>query len=506
MKRNKHSLSNYRLLTCDFGQLIPCGWYEVLPGDTVQQATSMLVRATPLLAPIMHPVSVRVHHWFVPNRLIWANWEKFITGGSDGEGDGSAWPYIDGSSGFAAKSLFDYFGLPVPSINVGNVSALPLRAYQMIYREHYRDQDLCSAPTISLADGADSTTTTSVQAVAYEKDYFTAARPWPQKGPDVTLPLGTSAAVRTSSVDTVTGAQEELRMRGAVSGNYPSDTRLMLAAGSTGEVGQENTTATGNGSTLYPSNLYADLSAATASTVNELREAMALQRYQEARALYGSRYTEYLRYLGVRSSDARLQRPEYLGGGKQTIAFSEILQTGTNYDGNTGVGTLRGHGIAGMRSRRFRRFFEEHGIVMSLLSIRPRSMYNTGVHRSWFRSTKEDYWQKELERIGQQVVYDKEVYAAAADPVDTFGYADRYSEYRGIPSMVTGEFRNSTMYHWHLARLFGSEPNLNQAFIEADDVSKRVFADQTNNSFWIMANHSVQARRMVSRNAIGRIS
>lgn len=483
MKRDKHSLSHYRLLTGDFGKLYPVSWFEALPGDTIQGRVSALIRATPLLAPVMHPVTVRFHTWFVPNRLIWTNFEPFITGGTDGLGDSSAWPYIDGSGGFSSKTLADYLGLPV-GVNVGNVSALPFRAYQLIYREHYRDQDLVTAPTISLADGADSTTATGIQNIAYEKDYFTAARPWPQKGPDVSLPLGTSAPVTS---DVAAGAYV-----GVVSTSQSDLVKGLYESTAADGVKLTSTTRSGAG-------LYADLSSATAATINELREAMALQRYQEARALYGSRYVEYLRYLGVRSSDARLNRPEYLGGGKQTIAFSEVLQSGVNYDGNTGVGTIRGHGISAMRSRRYRRFFEEHGIVMTLMSIRPRSMYNNGVHRSWFRDTKEMYYQRELERIGQQEVLNKEVYAAAATPGDTFGYADRYAEYRSIPSLVTGEFRDSTLYHWHLARLFGSEPALNQDFIEADDVSKRVFADQTNNSFWVMAQNSIQARRMVGR-------
>lgn len=499
MKRTKHSLSNHRLVTFDFGKLIPVGWYEALPGDTVRQASSALVRVTPLLAPLMHQVQVRIHHWFVPNRLIWANFENFITGGSDGEGDGSSWPYIDGSSGFSAKSLHDYFGLPV-GVNVGNVSALPLRAYQLIYREFYRDQDLVTAPTISTADGADSTTSTTVQAIAYEKDYATAARPWPQKGPDVSLPLGTAATVKTASTALVTGAQNQVKFT-LGTGSTPANNTAAFG-NSDGSFGQTSTAATLNAS-AYPNNLYADLSDATSATITQLREAMALQRYQEARALYGSRFTEYLRYLGVRSSDSRLQRPEYLGGGKQTISFSEVLQTGTNYDGNTGVGQLKGHGITAMKSRSFQRFFEEHGIVMSLMSIRPRSMYAMGVTRHWTRDSKELYWQKELEAIGQQEVLNKEIYAAASAPTDVFGYADRYADYRSIPSLVTGEFRNSTMYHWHLARLFGSEPALNQAFIEADDVSKRVFADQTNDSFWVMVGHQIRARRLVGKRGVG---
>lgn len=221
--------------------------------------------------------------------------------------------------------------------------------------------------------------------------------------------------------------------------------------------------------------------------------------------MYGSRYTEYLRYLGVRPSDARLQRPEYLGGGKQTIAFTEVLQTGVTTDADTdGVGNLKGHGIAAMRSRRYRRFFEEHGVVLSLLSVRPKTMYTDALHREWVKNNKEDFYQRELEHVGMQEVLKRE--ARVADGTAHFGWQDRYAEYRHLPSSVAGEFRDSTMDFWHLSRAFGSTVTLNSDFITCSPDTRIYQASLENNNLWIMANHSIQARRMVGRgNKPGRI-
>lgn len=498
MKRSKHSLSHYRLISMDMGQLIPIAWFEALPGDSVQAASSALIRMKPMLAPVMHPISVRIHHWFVPNRLIWANWEKFITGGSDGEGDGSAWPYFNNPTPGAGE-LGDYLGLPV-GVAVGQVSALPARAYSLIFNEFYRDADLVSERAISTADGADATTSlSSVASIAWEKDYFTSARPWPQKGPSVTLPLGTEAPIVYSHENT-SGWQAKNATTGA---SYAPGGAENLNLGATGGLANQ---AVNLGLQMDPmGNLLADLSSATAVDVNTVREAFALQRYQEARALYGHRYTEYLRYLGVRSSDARLQRPEYLGGGKQTLAISEVLQVGTNFDANNGVGTMRGHGIAAMRSRRYRRFFEEHGIVMSVMSVRPRTMYFEGTGKQWTRSAKEQYFQKELEHIGQDEVLNKEIYAAGASPTAVFGYQDRYAEYRHIQSGVAGEFRNSDLNFWHLARDFAAAPALNSSFVTCDP-GQRIFAEQVKDSLWVMVNNHIQARRPVSKGGMpGRI-
>lgn len=479
MKRSKHSLSHYKLLTCDMGKLVPAGFYEVLPGDSVQQFTSALIRVSPLLAPVMHPVTVRFHHWFVPHRLVWDEWEDFITGGSDGAGDGATYPNTMATA--TKGDLYDYLGVPVTGAAI-SVSELPLKSFWLIYNEFYRDQDLVSP----VSDG-----TTTVPNIAWEKDYLTAARPWPQKGPDVSLPLGTRANVK---MDTFSGGTVE-------DGKYVIVGRT---AGGAYETHAGATFGAPGTAVANPSshNLYADLANATATNVNDVRRAFALQRYQEARAMYGSRYSEYLRYLGVRSSDARLDRPEYLGGGRQTISFSEVLKTGSVEDPAEAIGTMKGHGISATRTRRFRRFFEEHGIVMTLLSVRPRTMYVDGLHRSWSRRTKEDYWQMELERIGQQEILDSEVYASGSTGA-TWAYGDRYAEYRHLPSQVAGDFRD-TLNFWHLARDFASAPVLNQSFIECDP-SKRIHAEQTSHVLWCMVNNNIQARRPVGNPRIGRI-
>lgn len=496
MKRTKHSLSHYKLLTCDMGKLVPVNVVECLPGDSMEVSSAALVRVSPLVAPVMHPVVVRFHHWFVPHRLVWEGWEDFITGGPDGLGGGAgAYPTLTaGGTGFGAKSLLDYMGVPPAAPNI-QVSAMPVRAYNLIFNEFYRDQDLVSEVTEDQ---------TSLLTCAWEKDYFTSARPWSQKGPEVTLPVGGNAPV-SGSVSIVPGGAPTFNIGGGVSGLQGNTTpNVIWATGSA-----PSAVANWQDPQLSASHsLTADLGVASAVAIGEVRRAFALQRYQEARAQYGSRYTEYLRYLGVRSSDARLQRPEYLGGGKQVISFSEVVRTGRESDdtnpGLSPVGELKGHGIAAMRSRRFRRFFEEHGHIITIMSVRPRTMYEQGIERGWSRRTKEDYWQKELELIGQQEIYNREVYAdGTATDGEVFGYQDRYAEYRHIQSQVAAEFR-STLDYWHMARIFGSRPTLNGAFVSCDP-TKRIHAEQTQDVLWCMVNNSIRARRMVGKRTIGRI-
>lgn len=497
-KRNKFSLSHFRLLTGKMGYLYPISCLETLPGDTFQMATSVFLRFSPMVAPVMTPVTVKIHHWFVPLRLIWNDFENFITGGPDGTSVPEH-PYCVFQN-VARAGLEDYFGIPpMPSASATSprVSALPFRAYNLIWNEWYRDQNLQEELPIRLDSGRDlqADTPRSLQRAAWDKDYFTTASPWEQKGLAVSVPVNgnPSGTIAISGAPGFTGGSLSSDGSG-VYGFYGDSNYITLTSPQA-----ETHTVYANAGTLSAS--FTGTGSLGNIDLNQFREAMALQRFEEHRALYGSRYTEYLRYLGVRASDGRLQRPEYLGGGRSVIQFSEVLQTAA--DGDTPVGTMRGHGIGAMRTNRFRRFFEEHGLIISLLSIRPKSIYMQALPKLFSKSIKTDYWQKELEHIGQEEIHNKDIYIGSSEPDGVFGYSDRYNEYRSQWSSVHGEFRNLLNY-WHLGRDFSEQPVLNSDFISSLP-SDRIFADQTgSDTIYMMVNNSVQARRLVSKHGTPR--
>ncbi|AXL15456.1 major capsid protein [Microviridae sp.] len=484
MKRSKHTLSHYRMATTDMGKLVPVGCIPVLPGDTVQHHTTALVRVSPLNTPVMHPVNVRIHHFYVPNRIVNPEWEDFITGGEDG----NPIPLPTMQTTSDKKTVLTYLGLP-PIAGV-DVCSMPVAAFNKIYNEYYRDQDLATT-----RDEDDI----SIPNCAWEKDYFSTARPWSQKGPEVGLPVGDKAPIiglGASASGSITSGNLPTRETDKPNRSY--------AQGYISNTQQFNMEADGvNGSPQ----IYADLADASGANVNDFRTAFSLQRYQEARARYGSRFTEYLRYLGVNPSDARLQRPEFLGGGTSRLNFSEVLQTTPNIldgtPGQQGVGDLFGHGIAGLRGNRYRKFFEEHGYIISCMSVRPKALYMNGIPRDWLKTTKEDYFQKELTNLGQQEVYQAELYAE--NDRDIFGYQDRYHEYRSHPSQVGQDFRD-TLNAWHLGRELQPDVTLNEDFIKCDP-SKRIFqiTDDTIDSLWCMINHHIVARRLVPKRANPRI-
>ena len=543
LKRSKFNLSHYHLLTCDMGKLVPCGVTDVLPGDTFVGSTSALVRMSPMVAPVMHPIEVRIHHWFVPYRLLWDEFEDFITGGATGM-DTPAFPQVNVNNA-SISSLHDYFGIPTEKQQDLKVSALPYRAYSLIYNNFYRDQDLEQEIPISYASGLDSTTNTTLQNVAWSKDYFTTARPWTQKGAEVTVPVmavagglptsKTSYIIRLSNdtqtldpqkpfcemltpllvnnADTIKLFKDLFDKVGFGVETSLGDGNPLLAwlritfvsgdevplasADSFTQVSCENTAENNFGVATYRM-VTKSPGQSGAVSVQDLRLATALQRMQEARAKYGSRYIDYLAYYGVKCSDSRLQLPEYLGGGKNLLQISEVLQTTPTADSY--VGDMYGHGIMSMRSNRFKFFAEEHGVIISLMSVLPHNMYSDGVDRMWLKTTKDEFYQKELNAIGMQEIYNAELFVGAPETQkSTFGYQDRYNEYRYAMSKIHGDFRK-TMDYWHLARQFDSLPVLNASFVKAQP-SKRIFAEQTSNCLWVMAKHNLKALRCMPKKA-----
>lgn len=501
-KRSLFSLSHYKLASLRMGELVPIGCMEVLPGDSFQHSVSAFLRVAPLVTPVMHPVHVRIWHFFVPNRLSWNEWEAFRTRGEDGTSV-PEFPTIvsPASTGWDIGSLADYLGIPtgIPDLEV---SALPFRAYTLIYNEWFRNQDTTDPYPLSLESGRDTTTNTAIFPSPWGKDYFTTASETPQKGLEVTIPVTGSIEGQIPVVPKADGTSPTFKMGGYSLGE--DGTVFVRGSNSAGDK-TLSVNATEFESPQWqlhklmwndPGLVASGGSSVTTGSINiaDWREAMALQRFEEQRSLYGSRYTEFLKTLGIRASDARLQRPEFLGGGRQTIQFSEVLQTAEGIDP---VGTLRGHGIGAMKTNRYRRFFEEDGLIMSFVSVRPIAVYMQGLPRMWSRRSMEDFWTPQFQHLSQQPVYTKELYAAVDDKDKIFGYQNIYDEYRSCPSSVSGEMR-TILNSWHMARDFADAPVLNTDFITAPPTN-RVFAAQENDTLYAMFYHTVRARRLMAR-------
>lgn len=494
MKKALHNLSHEKLLTCNQGELIPLTIMDVVPGDVFRQSTSLLLRTQPLLAPVMHKCNVTIHHWFVPLRLLWADFETFITGGPSGE-DASVFPTItvNTGTGWAINSLADYLGLPT-GVDDFAASALPFRAYDMIWNNFYRDKDLQTELVISTASGADTTTSTVLQNGCWEKDYFTSARLTPQKGDDVSIPLTGDAPVRGILVPQAANAATGSTMWETPTDSQPTGTRVW-SSGVTpyvnvmDAINSAGTAGTGG----HGPDIYAEMDAVSAIDINTLRLASALQRFKELMSRFGSSYDEYLRQFGVKAQDSRLQLPEYLGGGSNVIQFSEVLQTA---EGTDPVGELRGHGISAAKSNRYKFFAPEHGFILTFLIVRPRTVYMEGIPKLWNRRSRYDYFHHAFQNLGQQEVINKELYAAYTTPEGVFGYQDRYDEYRRIENSVAGEFR-STLNFWHMARDFTSSPALNASFVSSNPTN-RIYATAAD-QLQIRAMHHVKAKRPVSK-------
>lgn len=481
-KLNYFPLTHQRLTSMDLGKIYPVDFVECLPGDVFRIQNEFLIRFMPTIAPVMNRFKIALRWWYCPTRLLWDDWTNFITGGPDGM-DNSTPPYITaGESGFVEGSLADFFRVPT-GIAGAKCSALPFRMYDLIFNEWYRNEAIQDPLTISKASGSDVTTSLDLQRVNWKRDYYTDALPSVQKGPAVGIPLAGDALVKRVSGETgIEASGYNFTLKNSGNSGVLKVESLPYTAGTKKSVYVDNNSIADLSSLSYSaglrikdSSLYADMTNVSATTINQLRQAAAIQQFQELNMRGGNTYVNWvLNHYGVRTPDASLQRPIYVGGMTSNMVISEVLQTSESTQ-TSAQGTMAGHGIGAGTSPLLKFRSLENGYLMCLMTVVPDSLYFQGMPRELTRETRYDFAIPLLQHLGEQEIRNKEIFMQGESVVDddgnvvdekVFGYVPRYEEYRRIPNAVTGALRSSLSF-WTSARKFTELPTLSADFVAA---------------------------------------